>query len=77
VSCENKYSLFDRIFFSLVLNISSKVEVFLFDNFKFQDSTNEDDSNNISNFLSSNNKCDLDQNNVDKNNNLVEKFRRE
>jgi len=58
VSCENKYSLFDRTFSLSILNVNSKVEVFLFDNFKFQDNTNEDNSNDIGNFLFSNDKHD-------------------
>jgi len=58
--CKNKYLLSNCILFSLISNVNFKAKVFLFDNFKFQDSTNEDDSNNISNFLSSNNKYDLD-----------------
>jgi len=49
--------------------------VFLFNNSKFQDNTNEDNSNDISSFLSNNNKYDLNQNNVDKNNNLIKKFK--
>ncbi len=60
MSCENKYSLPNCIFSLLILNVNSKAKVFLFDNFKFQDSTNEDDLNDISSFLSNNNEHDLD-----------------
>jgi len=52
---ENKYLLLNYIFFSLILNINSKVKVFLFDNSKFQDNTNENDLNNIDSFLFNNN----------------------
>jgi len=75
VSCENKYLLLNRIFSSSILNVNSKTKVFLFDNSKFQDNTNEDNSNDIDNFLSSDDKHDLNQNDVDKNNNLVKKFK--
>ncbi len=37
-----------------------KVEVFLFDNSKFQDNTNQDDLNDISSFLFNDNKHNLD-----------------
>jgi len=75
VSCENKYSLLDCIFFSLILNVNSKAKVFLLDDFNFKDSTNEDNLNDMGNFLSSDNEHNLDQNDVDKNNNLVEKLK--
>ncbi len=74
MSCENKYSLLDRILFSLILNVNFKIKMFLFDNFKFQDNTNENDSNDINSFLFSDNKYDLNQNNVNKNNNSIEKL---
>jgi len=55
---ENKYSLLNCIFFSLILNINSKIEVFLFDDSKFQDNTNENDLNDIDSFLFNNNEHD-------------------
>jgi len=58
VFCENKYLLPSRIFFSLILNVNFEVEVFLFDNSKFQDSTNENNLNDISSFLFNNDKYD-------------------
>ena len=51
---------FNFILSLLILNINSKVKIFLFDNSKFQDSTNKDNLNNISNFLFNNNKHNLD-----------------
>jgi len=51
-----KNTCFLIVFFLLILNINFEVKVFLFDNFKFQDSTNKDNSNNISSFLFNNNK---------------------
>jgi len=55
---ENKYSFLNCIFFLLILNINSKVEVFLFNNSKFQDNTNENDLNDIDSFLFNNNEHD-------------------
>ncbi len=60
MSCKNKYMFFNFILSLLILNINSKVKIFLFDNSKFQDSTNKDNLNNISNFLFNNNKHNLD-----------------
>jgi len=50
VFCENKYSLLNYIFFLLILNVNFKAKVFLFNNSKFQDNTNENNSNDISSF---------------------------
>jgi len=58
VSCENKYLLPSCTPSSSTSNANSKAKVFLFDDSKFQDSTNEDDSNDMGNFLSSDDEHD-------------------
>jgi len=58
VSCENKYLLPSCTPSSSISNANSKAKVFLFDDSKFQDSTNEDDSNDMGNFLSSDDEHD-------------------
>jgi len=60
VSYENEYLLLDCIFFLLILNVNFEIKVFLFNNFKFQNNTNEDNLNYINSLLSNDNKHDLD-----------------